>query len=114
MEALRIHTQIQSRYRVLDASGQLPFSIVFGHCRRSRLDTDPRTLLLETAGSVLDVPYALAQGLLTIKQHDPDETESWIGEHRSKLDNITKKENECICLPSPVNREKHWRESFTM
>ncbi|KAL8940591.1 MAG: hypothetical protein Q9216_002736 [Gyalolechia sp. 2 TL-2023] len=108
---LRIHTQINSRYRVLDLSGQLPFSIIFGFCRRSPADTDPRPLLLETAGSILDVSYALGRGLLILYEQDPKDQE-WVEVDLSRLNKVTVKEAECLSLPSPVNRTEHWRDAF--
>ncbi|MCJ1345992.1 hypothetical protein MMC31_004203 [Peltigera leucophlebia] len=66
-----------TRYRIFDASGQLPFSLVFGLCRRSPADTDPRPLLLEIAASVLDVPFALAHGLLTLHEQHPEDAKQW-------------------------------------
>ena len=114
MNELRIHTQINSRYQVFDASGQLPFSIVFGLCRQSPADTDPRPLLLEIAASVLDVPYALANGLLTLHEQDPEDATQWVGVDLSRLNKVAVKVAECLILPSPVNRTKHWRDSFTV
>jgi hypothetical protein len=115
MNQLEIHTQIQSRYRAFDASGQLPFSIVFGFCRRSSADTDPRPLLLETSGSVLDVPFALGHGLLTLHEQDPDDVSHWVEVDLGRLSNVAPKERgECVSLPSPVNRTKHWRDAFTV
>ncbi|MCJ1361001.1 hypothetical protein MMC16_000097 [Acarospora aff. strigata] len=114
MNELRIHTQIHSRYRVFDASGNLPLSIVFGLCRRSPADTDPRPLLLEIAGSVLDVPYALAHGLLTLHEQDPEDAKQWVGVDLSRLNKVAAKEAECLSLPSPVNRTEHWRDAFTV
>ena len=114
MSELKIHTAINSRYQLLDASGQLPFSIVFGFCRRSPDDIDPRPVLLETAGSVLDVPYALAHGLLTIHERDPANAANWIEVDLSRLKNVPAKDGEYLSLPSPVNRAEHWRQSFTV
>ena len=114
MNELRIHTHIHSRYRVFDASAQLPFSIVFGLCRRSPADTDPRPLLLEIAGSVLDVPYALAYGLLTLHEQDPQDAKQWVEVDPSRLNKVAAKEAECLSLPSPVNRTEHWRDAFTV
>ena len=111
---LRIHTQIHSRYQVFDASGQLPFSIVIGLCRRSPADTDPRPLLLEIAGSVLDVPYALAHGLLTLHERDPEDAKHWVEVDLSRLDQVAVKEAGCLSLPSPANRTEHWRDAFTV
>jgi hypothetical protein len=113
MTELRIHTQINSRYQAFDASGQLLFSIVFGLCRRSPADTDPRPLLLDIAGSVLDVPYALAHGLLHLREQD-SEAKQWVEVDLSRLKNVATKEAECLSLPSPVNRTKHWRDAFTV
>ena len=114
MNGLQIHTQIHSRYQVYDASGQLPFSIIFGLCRRSPADTDPRPLLLEIAGSVLDVPYALAHGLLTLHEHDPQDAEQWVEVDLRRLNDVAAKEAGCLSLPSPVNRTEHWRDAFTV
>lgn len=110
MSDLRIHTKIQSHYLVFDASGQLPFSIAFGLCRRSPVDTDPRPLLLDIAGSVLDVPYALANGLLTL--HEQDSVKQWVEVDLSGLDQVVANEEECLSLSSPVNRTAHWRDAF--
>ena len=114
MNELRIHTQTHSRYQVYDASGQLPFSIVFGLCRRSPADTDPRPLLLEISGSVLDVSYALAHGLLTLHEQDPQDPQQWVEVGLGRLNNVAAKEAECLSLPSPVNRTEHWRDAFTV
>ena len=111
---LRIYTQINSRYQVFDASGQLPFSIVFGLCRRSSADTDPRPLLLKIVGSVLDVPYALIHGLLTLHKQDPEDAEQWVEVDLSRLDQIAAKETECLSLPSPVSRTERWRDAVTV
>lgn len=114
MNELRIHTQIHSRYQVFDASGQLPFNIVFGLCRRSPADTDPRPLLFEIAGSILDVPYALAHGLLTLHEHDPEDVKQWVEVDLDPLNKAAAKEGECLSLQSPVNRTEHWRDAFTV
>ena len=114
MSQLPIHTQIHNRYQVYDASGQLPFSIVFGLCRRSSNDTDPRPLLLDVAGSVLDVPYALAHGLLTLHEQDPQDAKQWVEVDLSRLNKVATKEADCLSLPSPVNRTEHWRDAFTV
>ncbi|MCJ1463327.1 hypothetical protein MMC07_001934 [Pseudocyphellaria aurata] len=112
MNELRIHTHINTRYQVFDASGQLPFTIVFGLCRRSLADTDSRPLLLESAGSVLDVPYALAHGLLTLHERDPEDAQKWVEVDLSRLTKVAAKEAESLSLPSPVNRKEHWRNCF--
>ncbi|KAF2228668.1 hypothetical protein EV356DRAFT_497860 [Viridothelium virens] len=114
MNELRIHTQIHSRYLIFDASGHLPFHIVFGFCRRSPTDTDPRPLLLKIAGSVLDVPYALAHGLLTLHERNPEDAEQWIDVDLGRLNEVAAKEAGCLSLPSPVNRTEHWRDAFTV
>ncbi len=114
MTELRIHTQIQRRYRSFDASGRLPFSIIFGLCRRSPPDTDPRPILLDIAGSLLDVPYALAHGLLTLREHDPEDVTHTNEVDLSRLNNVAAKEAEFLSLPSPVNRTERWRCAFTL
>ena len=114
MNELRIRTQLHSRYQVLDASGQLPFSIVFGLCRRSTADVDPRSLMLDIAGSVLDVRYALAHGLLTLQQQDSEATNRWVEVDLRRVTKIVAKEGEYLLLPSPVNKIEHWRDAFTV
>lgn len=114
MNELRIHTQIHSRYQVFDASGHLPFNIVFGLCRRSLADTDSRPLLLAIAGSVLDVPYALAHGLLTLHEQDPKDAKQWVEVDLSRLNRVVANEVECLSLLSPVKRTEHWRDAFTV
>lgn len=111
---LGIFTQIHSRYQVFDASGQLPFSIVIGLCRKSPADTDRRPLLLETAGSVLDVQCALANGLLTLHEQDPQDVTQSVEVDLSQLKKVAAKEAECLSLPSPVNRTEHWRDALTV
>ena len=114
MNELRIHTQIHSRYQVYDASGELPFSIIFGLCRRSPADTDPRPVTLEIAGSVLDLPYALTHGLLTLHEHDPQDAKQWVEVDLRRLNDNVAKEAGCLSLASPVNRTEYWRDAFTV
>ena len=114
MSELRVHTHIHSLFQVFDASGQLPFSIVFGLCRRSHTDTDPRSLLVETAGSVLDVPYALAHGLLTLHEQVSEDTQKLVEVDLKKLSKVEAKHGHSISLPSPVDRKEHWRDTFTV
>ncbi|KAI9663190.1 MAG: hypothetical protein M1821_008238 [Bathelium mastoideum] len=86
--------------------------MVFGLCRRSPTDTDPRPLLLKIAGSVLDVPYALAHGLLTLHKQNPEDTKQWVEVDLSRLNQVAANETGCLSLPSPVNRTEHWRDAF--
>ncbi|KAK7062282.1 hypothetical protein R3P38DRAFT_2758552 [Favolaschia claudopus] len=109
---LAIQTQIHSRYEVFDSSGRLPFSIVFGLCRRSSVDTDPRPLVLDIAGSALDVPFALANGLLMIHERDPSDIRRFIDVDLSRLEDVPAHDAHYLSLPSPINRTRHWRESF--
>ncbi|TGJ79485.1 hypothetical protein E0Z10_g9279 [Xylaria hypoxylon] len=114
MEDIRIHTAIHSRYRVFDATGQLPFSIVFGLCRRSPVDTDARAIILHTANSALDVPYAISNGLLTF--HEKDEE----GEREKKVELANQhkasssEHGAYLALSSPIGRTKRWREDMTI
>lgn len=113
MSELRIRTFIRSRYQVFDASGQLPFSVVFGLCR-SQADTDPRAIQIDTTGSVLDVPYALAHGLLTLHQQDPGKTTQWVEVDLSGLDGSAAEHSDYISLPSRVNSTESWRNALTI
>ena len=114
LNKLRIHTHINSRYPVFDLAGQLPFSIVFGLCRRPPADDEPRSVLLDTAGSVFDVPFALAHGLLTLQEQSSEDAEQWAKVDLSRLGNVAAKEAEYLSIPSPVNRTEHWSEAFTV
>ncbi|KAL8648495.1 MAG: hypothetical protein Q9210_004952, partial [Variospora velana] len=112
---LKLHTQLRSLYPILDLSGHLPFSIVFGLCRHSPTDVDPRPLVFSTAGSVLDVPYALGCGLLTLHMQDGGEAKAWIGVDVRRLrDVVGMGEEEWVSLPSPVGRVGSWRDAFTV
>ncbi|KPM35582.1 hypothetical protein AK830_g10982 [Neonectria ditissima] len=112
MAEVKIHTVINSRYQVFDRSGSLPFSIVFGLCRRSSEDTDPRPLRLNTAKSILDVPYALSHKLLILREHDTEskrETEVDVGQ----LGESDSEEQSELLLPSPVGRTENWKKSLS-
>lgn len=110
---LQIDTIIGCRYKVFDKSGKLPFSIVFGLCRRSSEDKDPRPLVLETANSLLDVPYALSHGLIQLRLYNERTHESVqidLG-HISQPIDMPPSE---LTLSSPVNRQGHWKESMAI
>lgn len=109
---LPIRIRLQSRYRVFDQSGRLPFSIVFGLCRAAPIDRDPRPILISTKNSALDVPYALAHKLLTLHELDSEtkqETEVDLSHLRSDEDNTC-----YVVLSSPVRRTRPTRESYVM
>ncbi|THX32312.1 hypothetical protein D6D12_02278 [Aureobasidium pullulans] len=112
MDALMIHTLIQSRYSIFDACGELPFSIIFGLCRNSTDDIDPRALVVDISGSALDVPYALANELL--KSHGINTLRS--DKQRLKDANISTSPSgtRFVTLPSPMGRTKHYKECFTI
>ena len=108
-EPLRVQTRLQSRYKVFDASGRLPFDIVFGLRRRS--DSDPRDVSFQTTNSFLDVPYALANGTLSLHElrTSTTGTKERIEVDLSRLrEAITDNEHEStiryIILPSKSNR----------
>ncbi|PPJ57331.1 hypothetical protein CBER1_07927 [Cercospora berteroae] len=113
MSGLKIHIAIHSRYQVFDLSGTLPFSIVFGLCRRSTADTDPRTLIIDIAESALDVPYALANGLLTLHESGGDGGRDGVVD-KSRLTHLRSGGNSQITLSSPVGRTQQWRDAFTV
>lgn len=71
-------------------------------------------MLLESAGSVLDVPYALTHDLLTLHERDPEDAKQWVEVDLSRLTKVAAKEAECLPLPSPVNRTERWRACFTV
>jgi hypothetical protein len=107
LELLRVQTQLKSRYIVFDASGRLPFDIVFGLRRRS--DSDNRDISFQTTNSFLDVPYALANGLLSLHELRTSATSA---KERVEVDLSCLREaiaddepvSEHITLPSKSNR----------
>ncbi|USP75297.1 hypothetical protein yc1106_02571 [Curvularia clavata] len=109
-----LHVQLHSRYNVLDASGRLPFSVVFGLCRLAKSDTDPRPILIETAGSVFDVPYALAHGLLTLYEERLEDATKWTEIDLSRMGEVEKSISNCISVPSPVGRTRNWKGDLTV
>lgn len=111
MDELKIHTLIQARYRIFDSSGKLPFTIDFALCRHSPQDTDPRALVLDISGSVLDVPYALANGLLIshgINTLQRDKQKLKQSDFGNKVG-----EKRYITLSSLVDRTEHYKKCFT-
>jgi hypothetical protein len=107
MEPLRVQTQLKSRYTVFDASGRLHFDLVFG--LRRRYDSDPRDISFQITKSFLDVPYALANGLLKI--HELRRTDPSPNEHfevdLSRLRTATaddEPELQHVILPSKSNK----------
>jgi hypothetical protein len=113
MDELKIHVLMQARDRIFDASGNLPFTIDFGLCRRTPDDTDPRSLLIDIAGSALDVPYALANKLLVSQGIRTPPLDKKRLKHL-KLNAPVEEGKRYITLPSPVGRTKHYKDSFTM
>lgn len=107
-----IRNIINSRYRVFDRSGKLPFSIVFGLVRHSQEDTDPRSIVVQTANSVLDVPYALSHGLLQLRVFN-EETKEDVQVDTGHLSQQSGNQGESsVTLPSPVGRKGNWRHSM--
>lgn len=109
MEPLKVQTQLACRYRIFDASGKLPFDVIFGLRRRSSQDDDPRDIRFKVAGSILDVPHALAHGLLKLCEVRTSESGS---DERVEVD-LTSLRNaltdhdlssEFVILPSKGNR----------
>jgi hypothetical protein len=113
MDELKIHVLMQARDRIFDASGKLPFTIDFGLCRRTPDDTDPRSLLIDIAGSALDVPYALANKLLVSQGIRTPPLDKKRLKHMDPNTSMAEGER-YITLPSPVGRTKHYKDSFTM
>lgn len=118
MEPVKVQTQLASRYRIFDASGRLPFDIIFGLRRRSSQDEDPRDIRFKIAGSILDVPHALVHGLLRLcelRTSESGATDRVEVDLTSLRDAIADDQPspECITLPSKANRDtKPGPESF--
>jgi hypothetical protein len=106
MAELKVYINITSRYRVFDKSGKLPYSVAFGLCRRSSNDKDSLYLRLSAKNSILDVPYALSNGLLSLREND---IEVDIGHLRSTDGN-----EPYLTLPSLVGRTRNWRNNLSI
>lgn len=113
MPPIRVRTQLKSRYPVFDASGHLPCDIVFGLRRKS--DSDPRDISFQKPHSILDVPYALAKGLLEIHELRPpppppganrpeEHVEVDLSALRDAIDDGEPAALEYLTLPSKSNR----------
>lgn len=106
IQQLLVSTQVHTGFQVFDRSGRLPFSITSGLCRRSPADADLQPQVLFTARSALDVPYALAHGLLTLRELGPEKGQ----EVEVDVSRLTKNgggdESIYVVLPSLVNRAK--------
>ncbi|KAI1452465.1 hypothetical protein F4805DRAFT_29345 [Annulohypoxylon moriforme] len=114
MAELCIHTAIHSQYQVFDASGQYPFSIVFGLCRRQPNDTDTRPIVLHTAKSFLDIPYAITHGLLTLNEHHGEGRQETQVDLAGRLKLSEGEVGTYLNVLSPVGRAGHWREAMTI
>lgn len=111
---LGIRSIINSRYHVFDRSGKLPFSIVFGLVRQSREDTDPRSIIIQTSNSVLDVPYALSHGMLQLRVFREKTGEDVLVETERLGLPCGNKGESSVTLPSPVEREGNWRTGMVI
>lgn len=114
MSEFRLHVQLHSRYSVLDALGWLPFSVVFGICRLSTSNTDPCPIPIETAGSVFDVPYALAHGLLTLCEERLEDATKWVEVDLGRMEETEKSNSNCVSVPSLVGRRRSWKNDLTV
>lgn len=113
---IRIKTVINSQYQVFDKSSCIPFSIAFGLCRlpsAASPDEDPRPIQVLTSGSILDLPYALSKGLLTFRVRDI-ETNDYRDLGPGELDFSASNEQSHVILPSPVGREKKWKNALVV
>lgn len=83
---------------------------MFGLCRNSSNDVDPRPLAFDTRGSALDIPYALSNGLLTLHEQVAHTNE----ERKVDLSSLSRGESNgsTVILPSPVNRAKKNFDAF--
>lgn len=97
----QIHIAINSRYRVFDRSGKLPFSIVLGLSRRSSKDTNPLPLVVNTRETILDIPYALSSNLLSLRVQKED-SKLDVEVDVSQLKSLSNEEKSSVTLPSPV------------
>lgn len=122
MATLSIRTAVEVEYNVFDKSGTLPFTVLIGLCRTSSDDLDPRPVIVDTRKTLLDVPYALAHGLLQLEARPDADAEEDRAETLRALaaesdpDRAGVVEASCVTLPSPVGREEgwSWRRNMTV
>lgn len=111
---LEIDTTIGCKYKVFDKSGRLPFSIVFGLRRSSSDDNDPRPLTLKTANSLLDVPYALSNGLIQLRLYNEKTHESVQIDVGHIAQPVNMPATSELTLSSPVNRQGSQKKAMTI
>ncbi|KAI0132909.1 hypothetical protein BJ170DRAFT_615723 [Xylariales sp. AK1849] len=70
-----LRVTIKTEYQAFDLSGQLPFNIIFGISYRVKPGSNARPILLNTAASAFDVPYALANGFLSLFEGKMDKVD---------------------------------------
>ncbi|KAF4472381.1 hypothetical protein FALBO_720 [Fusarium albosuccineum] len=99
--------------KVFDSSGKLPFSIVFGLCRRSSQDADHRPLHIDTADSILDVPFAISNKLLTLLVYDAEKRTD-IEVDVGQLGQTDSQEQSYLILPSPIGRTENWKKCISI
>lgn len=119
MKPIRVQTQMKSQYRFFDISGRLPLHINFGFRRRS--DNDTQNISFQVAGTILDVPYALVHGLLSLHELRP--SHSGGGTERVEVDLNRLRDaikhdeptSENIVLPSKTDKSRgRGLKSFTL
>jgi hypothetical protein len=72
-------------------------------------------MVLRTTNSVLDVPYAIAHGLLTLHEnHRGDEPDTQVHLLAGQLKSSDNEGGTYVTLSSPVNRAKPWREALSI
>lgn len=103
MKNSQIHVAINSRYRVFDRSGKLPFHIIFGLSRRSSEDTNPLPLVINTKETILDIPCALSSKLLSIRVQKEDSKLDFAVDV-GQLSPVRNEGESSVTLPSPVGR----------
>ncbi|KAG9186104.1 hypothetical protein G6011_02660 [Alternaria panax] len=121
MTKFPIHVRPNSRYKVFDTTGRILFNVIFGLRRLQKSDMDPRPILVETAGSVFGVPYALTHGLLTLYGEHPGEATQWVeldvssmGEvDVSSMGEVDVSSAGCISVPVLNPLEKEPRRNLT-
>lgn len=102
---------VNCRYPVFDRSGNAAFSVVFG-LRREDAHTNPEPLVLSTPESMLDVPYALANGLLILHEYD-EHTDRSTPVDVNQLSRAVSHQQGYVALPSSAS-EVSGRRGWTV
>jgi hypothetical protein len=114
MSEFWVQVQPKSRCNVPDASRKLLFSVVFSLCWLQKSGTDPRSILIETAGPIFHVPFAVTHGLLTLYGKRPGQYLKGVELYVSFVGNVEVKRAGGMSVPFPLHWTENWKNYLTI